>query len=964
MCFGGNPMFKAIGDKLFGTRHEREIKRLQPYVDQINSLEDDIKKLTDDGIRARMAEFREKIAIATKDAGDHAQLRKIEEDILAELLPETFALVREAAWRSLGMRHYDVQLVGGMALHGGRIAEMKTGEGKTLVATLPMSLNALTGRGAHLVTVNDYLAKRDSEWMGRVYKFLGFSVGLVVHGLSTTARREAYGSDIIYGTNNEFGFDYLRDNMKFRLADYAQRDLHYAIVDEVDSILIDEARTPLIISGQAEDSTDKYYQVNTVITKLVKLAQTEGKKRAQVAERNIEEVVEEEGLRAIASTIKGRRKRKDLAGDYYYFTIDEKGRNIVLSDEGVTWVEENFNVNNLYEPQNIELLHHVNQALRAHMMYKREQEYIVKDGQVVIVDEFTGRLMPGRRWSDGMHQAVEAKEGVKIQNENQTLASITFQNYFRMYDKLAGMTGTAETEAEEFKQIYGLDVLTIPTNLPMVRQDHPDVVFRTVKEKYDAVVEEIKGVYEKGQPVLVGTISIDNSEKLSKMLKRKGVKHNVLNAKFHDKEAEIVAQAGRKGAVTIATNMAGRGTDIVLGGNPEFLAWEEVTREAELDVFKQALEKYTEQCKQEKKFVLENGGLYILGTERHESRRIDNQLRGRSGRQGDPGDSRFFLSLEDDLMRIFGGERIKAIMDRIGVEEGQVIEHGMISRAIEKAQKRVEGHNFDIRKNLLEYDTVMNEQRRTIYRMRREILEGKEQEDRVLTAFEDVVISLVSEVCQGPAPEWEMDRLMDGVKGMFNLDLDLHFDAQDKENLPDVEQIQEKVYYAAETAYKQKVSSLGELFGDGGENWRQMERELHLQILDKLWRDHLLQMDHLKEGVSLRGYGQKDPKQEYKKEGFAMFEALLDRISREFVQYIARIQIQTEDELTEMRKKQEEEHERRQMNFERGRAKEQGKAPTVQRAVAKIGRNDPCPCGSGKKFKKCHWGEPGYEQYM
>ncbi len=953
-------MFKAIGHKLFGTPHEREMKRLQPYVEQINALEPKFEPLSDDGIRAEILRLKETVHNAVKDAKDHEDLRKREELVLAEILPETFALVREAGKRTLGMRHYDVQLIGGMVLHGGRIAEMKTGEGKTLMATLPMVLNALTGRGGHLVTVNDYLAGRDVEWMGRIYRFLGLTTGLVVHGQSTTEKRKNYAADIVYGTNNEFGFDYLRDNMKFRLADYVQRDLHYAIVDEVDSILIDEARTPLIISGQAEQSTDKYYSVNNEIKDLVKLALTEGKKKADAGKKSIQEMVEEEGgMRAIASSIKGRKK-KELAGDYYFFNIDEKGRNVILSDEGIAWLEKRFAVNNLYEPQNIELLHHINQALRAHMLYRREDEYIVKDGKVVIIDEFTGRQMPGRRWSDGLHQAIEAKEGVKIENENQTLASITFQNYFRLYDKLSGMTGTAETEEGEFKQIYGLGVVVVPTHRPMVRKDHPDQVYRTRKEKDQAVADEIADCNRRGQPVLVGTITIESSEKLSKTLKRRGVRHNVLNAKYHMQEAEIIAQAGRKGAVTIATNMAGRGTDIVLGGNPEFLAWEKVGTDAPLEEFNLALEEYTKKCRAEKEYVLEAGGLHILGTERHESRRIDNQLRGRSGRQGDPGSSRFYLSLEDDLMRIFGGDRIKFVMDKIGVEEGQVIEHGMISRAIEKSQMRVEGHNFDIRKSLLEYDTVMNEQRRTIYAMRRDILEGKEQEERALNDIEDTVLSLVGQYCQGGPSDWDLDALSDNLRRVFGLEMDLEVDAKGKQALED---LQEKIYYTAEKTYKAKLADVSEQLGEGGEeSFRRFERELYLQILDKLWREHLLAMDHLKEGVSLRGFGQKDPKLEYKKEGFALFEDLLARISETFLTNIFRIQVQTRDEIEEMREKQEKEQEKRQMQYGRGQARK--KAETVQRKVEKVGRNDPCPCGSGKKFKKCHWGKPGYEQFM
>ena len=953
-------MFKKISEKIFGNRHEKEMKNLQPYVDQINALEDKFKAFSDDQLRAWIAEKKAEVMAATAGIDDHQELRAKEEELLTELLPPCFAVVREASMRSLGMRHYDVQLIGGMILHGNRIAEMKTGEGKTLVATLSLVLNALTGRGCHLITVNDYLARRDSEWMGRVYKFLGFSVGLIVHGINNSQRRKAYASDIIYGTNNEFGFDYLRDNMKFHLEEYVQRDLHFAIVDEVDSILIDEARTPLIISGQAEDSTDKYYKVNNTIKDLVKLGLKEGKKRAETTQQSIEEMVEETGgMRAIASSLKGRKK-KDLAGDYYYFNIDEKGRNIVLSDEGVAWVEKHFHIENLYEPQNIELLHHVNQGLKAHLLYRKEQEYIINEGRVTIVDEFTGRLMPGRRWSDGLHQAVEAKEGVKIENENQTLASITFQNYFRMYDKLAGMTGTAETEEQEFKEIYGLSVVACPTNDPMIRDDVADQVYRTTKEKFNAVADEIKERNSEGQPVLVGTITIENSEKLSRMLKRKGIKHNVLNAKFHEKEAEIVSQAGRKSAVTIATNMAGRGTDIVLGGNPEFLAWEEVGRDAPLSEFKEKLKGFNESCQKEKAFVLQAGGLHILGTERHESRRIDNQLRGRSGRQGDPGSSVFYLSLDDDLMRIFGGERIKSIMDRIGVEEGQVIQHNMISRAIEKSQKQVEAHNFGIRKNVLEYDMVMNEQRRTIFRQRREILEGKDQEERVFNAIEDVVIQIVDECCQGPQDTWEIDRLEDEVKRMFNLDVELAFDPAGKDPKA-MEALQETVYFTAEKAYKEKVISLGELFGGEAEKWSQMERELHLQILDKLWREHLLAMDHLREGISLRSYGSKDPRQEYKKEGFSLFEGLLYRITTEFVQLIFRIQIQTEDELVEAQERQREARERRKMEY--GRGEKRKKVVTQKRKVEKVGRNDLCPCGSGKKFKKCHWDQTGYEQF-
>ncbi len=961
-------MFTYIINKILGDKHKREIRKMQPVVDSINALEEKYQSYTDEQLVEETARFRKIVADHVEGAEDHSELVRREEEILEQILPEAFAVVREASVRTLGMRHYDVQLVGGVVLHRHRIAEMKTGEGKTLVATLPMYLNALTGRGCHLVTVNDYLASRDSKWMGRVYLFLGLTVGLVVPNMKNNEKREAYRCDITYGTNNEFGFDYLRDNMKFRLDDYVQRDLHYSIVDEVDSILIDEARTPLIISGTAEQSIEKYYTVNKIIAELIKLAHKEHA-RIQIDKQSLmdelEEQVEERGIRAIAGTLKGRKK-KDLAGDYFYFSIDEKGKNAVLSDTGVAWLEERFGVENLYEPSNIEILHHVNQAIRAHMLYQREVEYIVKDGKAIIVDEFTGRLQPGRRWSEGLHQAIEAKEGVTVQNESQTLASITFQNYFRMYDKLAGMTGTAETEVEEFKQIYGLDVLVIPTNKPMVRIDSPDQVYRTITEKYDAINEEIEWCHKKGQPVLVGTISIENSEKLSRSLRKKGVKHNILNAKFHEKEAEIIAQAGRKGAVTIATNMAGRGTDIVLGGSPEFLAWEEVGREAPLEEYKKALTKYEENCRKEKIEVLEAGGLHILGTERHDSRRIDNQLRGRSGRQGDPGSSRFYLSLEDDLMRVFGGDRIKGIMDRIGVEDGQVIQHGMVSRAIENSQKRVEGHNFDIRKNLLEYDTVANEQRRTIYSLRREVLEGQSQEERVLDAIEETIVNIVEGNCSGKLEEWDCEGLSQDCGKYLAFGFDLE---EEQLGTPTPEALQEAIYLKAEHAYRAKRKSLVDLLRDDGVAWDKLLREFHLQIIDKDWREHLLAMDNLREGISLRGYGSRDPKYEYKKEGFAMFQDLLLRINQEFITYVFHVQVQTEEEVQDMHEKYEEERKKRRTTQGRGKVagnKSDGdqKAQTVKRTVEKIGRNDPCPCGSGQKFKKCHWAKPGYEKYM
>ena len=685
--------FSLVARKIFGSKNEREIKRLRPDVDEINRLEPEISALSDDELRAKIAEWKANIS-AIED-------REQREEAMLEILPQVFAVVREAAKRTIGQRHFDVQLIGGMMLHQGRIAEMKTGEGKTLVATLPAVLNALSGRGVHVVTVNDYLARRDSEWMGRIYNFLGLTVGVVVHGVTDQERKVAYRADITYGQNNEFGFDYLRDNMKFNIEDYVQREHNFAIVDEVDSILIDEARTPLIISGASEESTDTYYVVDRVIPRL-------------------------------------------KAEEHY--TIDEKMRTVALTEDGVTRVEQLLGVENLYDPRNILLLHHANQGLRAHTLFKRDVDYVVKDGEVIIVDEFTGRLMPGRRWSDGLHQAVEAKENVKIESENQTLATITFQNYFRMYKKLSGMTGTADTESVEFKEIYHLDVVVIPTNQPMIRIDNHDVVYKTEDEKFDAVIEEIRDCNERGQPVLVGTVSIEKSERVAEKLKKTGVKHYVLNAKNHEREAEIVAQAGRFGAVTISTNMAGRGTDIVLGGNPEFMAAAEAgTKDPTDPNFQAALAKYVEQCKAEREQVLEAGGLHILGTERHESRRIDNQLRGRSGRQGDPGSSRFYMSLEDDLLRIFGADRLKGLMSNIGMEDNEPIEHRWISRAIENAQKKVESHNFDIRKHLLEYDDVMNKQREVVYHRRRELLSGASLKDDVL----DMCDALIEEIAGG-----------------------------------------------------------------------------------------------------------------------------------------------------------------------------------------------------------------------
>ena len=800
-----------ISRKIFGSKNDRELKRMRPAVDEVNALEEEFSKKSDAELRALIPQWKERVA-----ALEEHQER---EEALWDLIPEVFATVREASKRTLGQRHFDMQLVGGMVLHQGKIAEMKTGEGKTLVATLPAVLNALAGRGVHVVTVNDYLARRDAEWMGRIYNFLGLSVGVVVHGLTDQERKAAYSCDITYGQNNEFGFDYLRDNMKFNLEDYVQREHHFAIVDEVDSILIDEARTPLIISGASEESTDTYYVVDRVIPRL---------------------------------------KPEE------HYTVDEKLRIASLSEEGVTRAEQLLGVENLYDPRNILLVHHMNQALKAHTLFKRDVDYVVKDGQVVIVDEFTGRLMPGRRWSDGLHQAVEAKENVKIESENQTLATITFQNYFRMYKKLAGMTGTADTEAVEFREIYNLDVVVIPTNMPMVREDHHDVVFKSEAEKFDAVIEEIKDCYERGQPVLVGTVSIEKSERVANQLKQTGIKHFVLNAKNHEREAEIVAQAGRFKGVTISTNMAGRGTDIVLGGNPEGLAATEAgTRDPDDPKFQNALAKYREHCAGERQQVLEAGGLHILGTERHESRRIDNQLRGRSGRQGDPGSSRFYLSLEDDLLRIFGADRLKGLMGRIGMEDGVPIEHRWISKAIENAQKKVEAHNFDIRKHLLEYDNVMNKQREVVYHRRRELLAGAPLREDILEMCDELIEGIVgahTDREKEPA-EWDWKAMEDAFFKQFK------FRPGFRENLNGnmPEQPDDLIELASER--------VGGLYDEREKEFtdpvmRQIEKIVMLQTLDSLWKDHLLAMDHLKEGIGLRGYGQRNPLVEYQKEGF------------------------------------------------------------------------------------------------
>jgi len=840
-------MIGTVLKRIFGSQNERNLKRIVPLVDEVNDFEPAIGKLSDEQLRGKTGEFR----------------RRLENgEPLDDLLPEAFAVAREASIRALGMRPFDVQVIGGIVLHQGRIAEMKTGEGKTLVATMPIYLNALTGRGVHLVTVNDYLARRDSEWMGQVYRFLGLTVDCIVHGLDDLQRKKAYLADVTYGTNNEFGFDYLRDNMKFRIDDMVQRDLHFAIVDEVDSILIDEARTPLIISGPAEKSTELYFRINRIIPQL----------------------------------------RPES-----HYTKEEKSRTVALTEEGVARAENLLGVENLYDPRNIDILHHVQQALRAHTLFKRDVDYIVKSGQVIIVDEFTGRIMPGRRYSEGLHQALEAKESVKIENENQTLASITFQNYFRMYDKLAGMTGTADTEAAEFAKIYKLDVVVIPTHREMIRTDYPDCIYRTEKEKFRAVVKEIKELNELGRPVLVGTVSIENSERLSEALKREGVRHQVLNAKHHEQEAEIVAMAGQPGTVTISTNMAGRGTDIVLGLG-----------------------------------VAGKGGLHILGTERHEARRIDNQLRGRSGRQGDPGSSRFYLSLEDDLMRIFAAERLSGLMQRIGMAEDEPIEHRMISKAIENAQSRVEAQNFSIRKHLLEYDDVMNQQREVIYRQRREALRGGDLKPVIQDMIEDLVEDLVQECSNEKtyAEDWDLEKLNVECARLFGLKTGFTAESLGETTQADL------LDHLLETV-RQRYEAREREFGPTV--MQDLQNYILLQTVDSYWKDHLLNMDHLKEGIGLRGYGQQDPLVAYKREAHQVFQEMIERVKAETIRLLFHIQIQREDQVQQLRQEQEEQP----MFYE---AAGGGSAPRPQAAKksGKVGRNDPCPCGSGKKYKKCH----------
>lgn len=842
-------MVQKILSKIFGTSHDREMKRIQPIVDKINQLEPAMKNLSDEQLKAKTLEFKNRYK-----NGETVQ----------DLLYEAFAVCREASVRTLGMRHYDVQLIGGFVLHRGSIAEMRTGEGKTLVATLPVYLNALTGKGVHVVTVNDYLATRDCEWMSRLYNWLGLTTGVIKHGLTDEERRAAYNADITYATNNELGFDYLRDNMKFDLAEYVQRTPHYAIVDECDSILIDEARTPLIISGPAEASTDKYYLIDKIIPFL----------------------------------------KKDL-----HFNIEEKSKSATLTEEGNAEVEKLLKLDNLYDPENIELLHHVNQALRAHHLYRLDVEYMIQNGEIVIVDEFTGRLMPGRRWSDGLHQAIEAKEKVDVKNENQTLATITFQNYFKMYEKLSGMTGTADTEAVEFRKIYNLGVNVIPTNKPIKRNDVEDIVFKTEEAKFKAITKDIKERHEKGQPILVGTASIEKSETLSRWLKKEGVRHDVLNAKHHAREAEIVSLAGRKGAVTIATNMAGRGTDIVLGGNAEVLAKKVVPSE-EGSEYAEAVSKFKLQCEKEKAEVLQAGGLYIIGTERHESRRIDNQLRGRSGRQGDPGESRFYLSLEDNLMRIFNGERIQKIMTMLNIPEDEPITHKMVTNAIEGAQRKVEGHHFDVRKSLLDFDNVMNLQRNAIYKMRRQILEGQQIERSLLDMLGDVVsVLLDTHVPQDAKPQdWNLEGLNTGLMLQFGFQIDVSTLLNADENATKkLEKIQDEIKIRVKKIFEHQKQSMGPFFA-------QISKMIMLNAIDQRWKEHLYTIDKVKEGINLRAYGQKDPLIEYKKEAFRAFEYLNNVIKTETIEKIMRVQLVPEamEEVTQKFKSHESEIE---MNY-------------------------------------------------
>ncbi len=920
-------MIDKVLTKIFGSSNQRFLKTIQPVIEQINELEPSVKRLSDEELRARTIEFKERVARAVEDATDKEDRKRRERAALDELLPEAFATVREASIRSTGMRHFDVQLIGGIVLHQGKIAEMRTGEGKTLVATLPSYLNALTGRGVHVITVNDYLASRDAEWMGQIHRFLGLEVGCIQNDMDDFERQAAYGADITYGTNNEFGFDYLRDNMKFDLATCVQRGHYFAIVDEVDSILIDEARTPLIISGASDEATDKYYKADAIIPQL---------KRGEEKDDP------------------GGKKVK--TGDY---VVDEKQHTAVLTEDGVDKAERLLGVGNLYDPSNMEMLHCVEQALKAHTLYKLDHQYVVQEGEVIIVDDFTGRLMKGRRWSDGLHQAVEAKESVKIEKENQTLATITLQNYFRLYEKLAGMTGTAETEAAEFHSTYKLDVVVIPTNQPMVRKDNSDVIYRTIGEKWDAVVEEIQECHEKGQPVLVGTVSVENSELIARRLQKVGVPHNVLNAKYHEREAEIVAQAGRKGAVTIATNMAGRGTDILLGGNPEFMAREFLKKE-EIDPDEVTDEQWEEAVARAKRIVEEEhkevvslGGLHIIGTERHESRRIDNQLRGRAGRQGDPGSSRFFLSLEDDLMRIFAGDRVKALMQRLGMEKGVAIESKMVSKRIEGAQKSVEGRNFESRKHLLEYDDVMNKQRETIYGLRRQLMEEPDQRDYLLGetgVASDLLADLTRQYLNPEVDpdDWDVENYAIQLHSIYDFDVDA--EGIDFENSSS-EGVVEAVWEKLKAKYAEKEAQIGV------EAMRTYERIIMLNIIDAQWKDHLLSIDHLKQGIGLVGYGQKDPLVEYKKQSFDMFQEMLDRIDQTTIRSLFNLQVVTEQPPEALRQRRA--PRRSSLSFtgpNQGAAaagEEDGKVKTITRDQPKVGPNKPCPCGSGKKYKKC-----------
>ena len=898
-------MFSSILRKVFGSRNDRLLKKLRKNVDAINALEAEFEKLSDEALKAKTDEFK-------------ARIEKGE--TLDDILVEAFATVREASKRVYGMRHFDVQMLGGQVLHQGKISEMRTGEGKTLTATLPTYLNALSGKGVHVVTVNDYLARRDAEWSNQLFTYLGMRVGCNVPGMSPQQKREAYQADVTYGTNNEFGFDYLRDNMAFSPQDRVQRPLNYAVVDEVDSILIDEARTPLIISGQAEDSSELYRRINTIIPKLVQ-----------------QEKEDEEG--------------QEGDGDY---TIDLKAKQIHLTERGQVHVEEILQQEgmlpegeSLFAAGNISLLHHINAALRAHKLFAKDVDYIVKEDQIVIVDEHTGRTMEGRRWSEGLHQAVEAKEGVRIQNENQTLASITFQNYFRLYNKLAGMTGTADTEAFEFNHIYGLETVVIPTNRPMQRKDMADLIYLTAEEKYEAIVEDIKECVKRGQPTLVGTVSIENSELISRILKKSKIPHKVLNAKFHEHEADIVAQAGKPGAVTIATNMAGRGTDIVLGGN-----WQAEVEKIENPTEAQ-IEKIKAEWKESHDAVLASGGLHIIGTERHESRRIDNQLRGRSGRQGDPGSSRFYLSLDDALMRIFASEKMGNMMKRLGMERGEAIEHPWVTRAIENAQRKVEGRNFDIRKQLLEYDDVANDQRKVIYEQRNELLDEGDISETIAAIREDVISSVVDEYIPPQSLEemWDVSGLEERMRADFAVDLPIKTWLENDDKLYE-EKLRERILGEVVDAYKQKEAVVGE------QVLRQFEKAVMLQNLDSHWKEHLAAMDHLRQGIHLRGYAQKNPKQEYKRESFALFSQMLEALKAEVITILARVKVQAEEDVQKV------EEQRRQAddvpkNFEHEEAnatpeEASDKVRTQVREGAKVGRNDPCPCGSGKKYKQCH----------